>query len=125
MSSHPLLLRSALGSVLLLCCAAGAVAEGPEPAAASDAVQADEKFGLSEAQRKNVFIALADAEDRAERVAAKQFEADPESEGQVELTDQLLKRYRAEIARAHGLSDEQLVEIQAEGFRKEWPLVLQ
>jgi len=128
MSSHfaSPLLRSALGSVLLLLCAAGAAAEGAEPPVpAADAVENGEKFGLSEAQRKKVFIALADAEDRAERVAAKQFEADPDSEGQVALTDELLKRYRAEIAKAHGLDDEQLVEIQAEGFSKEWPLVLQ
>lgn len=120
------LLRPALGAVLLLLFAAGAAAEDADPPApAADAVADGEKFGLSEAQRKDVFIALADAEDRAEREAAQQFEGNPESEGQVALTDQLLNRYRAEIARAHGLSEAQLVEIQAEGFRREWPLVLQ
>lgn len=120
------LLRSALGAALFLLCAAGAAAEGAEPpGSGTDAAQGGEKFGLSESQRRNVFIALADAEDRAEREAAQQFEDDPESGGQVALTDRLLKRYRAEIARAHGLSEEQLAEIQAEGFREEWPLDLQ
>ncbi len=120
--------RAARLAAALLLLAAGAAAEGTDPPAPSGAEateQADEKFGLSEAQRKDVFTELADAEDRAEREAAAQFQARPESEAQATRTDQLLKRYRAAIAKAHGLTEGQLVEIQAEGFRKSWRTVVE
>ncbi len=119
--------RAARLAVALLLLAAGAAAEGADPPAPSgaEASEPDQKFGLSEAQRKDVFVELADAEKRAEREAAQKFQARPESEAQAVLTDELLKRYRAAIGKAHGLSEQQLVEIQAEGYRKSWRVVLE
>jgi hypothetical protein len=54
---------------------------------------------LSEKQRKEVFLALVEAQDRALTVAAS----------------------RREVALRFGLSDPQVRQIEEEGLDKEWP----
>jgi len=85
------------------------------------AADGGEKFGLAEAQRQAVFRDLAAAEARAVREAAQQFERDPESDGQVVLTDVLRTRYDREVAAKYGLDTRSLVVIEAEGYEKNWP----
>jgi len=81
---------------------------------------AEEQFGLTESQRQQVFRDLGAAENRAEREAAQKFEADPESQGQFDFTMRLKAEYRSEIARKYGLTEDQLVVIDAEGYEKGW-----
>ncbi len=79
-----------------------------------------ERFGLTESQRKAVFAELAGAERRAEKDAAARAEGGPGSQSRTELAQRLSREYRAAVARKHGLTDEQLVLIGAEGFEKSW-----
>ena len=58
---------------------------------------------------------------RAEQEAAAAFEADPESAGQVDLTQELATKYKTEVAAKHGLTVNQAVEISTEGFLQNWP----
>lgn len=90
-------------------------------ASRAEETPASEQSGLTESQRQHVFREVAAAEGRAEREAAKRFETDPESEGQVDLTNRLSTQYRAEIAEKYGLTADELVELEAEGFEEGWP----
>ncbi len=83
--------------------------------------KADVKFGLDLEQRKAVFRELLAAENRAEQEASAAFEEDPESAGQVGLTQELATKYKAEVAAKHGLTVKQAMEISAEGFLQRWP----
>lgn len=110
-----------VGLFLLLGVApAGAEEPGGSAPHASEPVT-ESKFGLSEAQRQAVFRDLAAAEERAVQDAARQFETDPESEGQVALADRLRARYDREVGAKYQLDTQELVAIKAEGYEKSWP----
>jgi hypothetical protein len=80
----------------------------------------EERFGLSEGKRKQVFRELAAAEDRATREAEARV---PHTEvmKQIELNNELTEKYKGEVARKHGLTPDQLVDIAVEGIKKGWP----
>jgi hypothetical protein len=72
----------------------------------------EQKFGLSEAQRKKVFGEIAQAEDRA-------YEEVP---GGGEPRERLENKYKDALAAKYGLTGEQLSDISVEGLVKDWPL---
>jgi hypothetical protein len=78
------------------------------------------KFGLTLEQRKAVFAELADAERRAETDAESDVHEPPESMEQVDRTQRLAQEYKAAVAARHGLTQEQAVEISAEGMAEGW-----
>ncbi len=115
MKIHVLLLSALL--LAALGTASSAADEDAEPAP-------DTRFGLTESQRREVFREALRAEDRAQREAARQFTEAPESPGQVRLTEQLAEQYRDEVAARYGIDRKALTEIQAEGYMKKWPILL-
>jgi hypothetical protein len=80
----------------------------------------EQRFGLSEAGRKQVFREVAGAEDRATQEAMARV---PDSQiiKQIELERKLAKKYKAEVARRHGLTEDHLLKIIVEGVKKGWP----
>jgi hypothetical protein len=97
---------------------------GPGPATdvgrAAAPGESAERFGLTLSQRQAAFRDLMAAEEQAGRDAAKRFEAKPEAEGQVELAVELAARYQSEIAEKYGITERELVLIQAEGIEQSW-----
>lgn len=81
---------------------------------------ADDRFGLSEAVRRQVFRGVAAAEDRGTREAMSRV-PDTRILEQVKLEGELQQKYRAEIAKKFGLNEDQLREVSSEGVRKGWP----
>jgi hypothetical protein len=125
--------RSILLTMLLLACAGSLLDASPSRAQAPSASPSphatpasgdDRRFGLTVSQRQSVFREISAAEERAEKQAAEQFRATPESEGQLAMTQRLKSQYMAEIAKQHELTTKQLTEIGAEGFEQSWPTEL-
>ena len=110
-----------LGLGLLFTCPAFAESPVPEPSSESSA--AASKAGPTETERKQIFRELHAAEKRATREAGERFKDDPQGMRRVEYEGELERRYRAEVAKKHGVSEKQLVLIGAEGFEKGWPLI--
>jgi len=95
----------------------------------------EEKLGLSEATRKQIWIEIVKAEDRATKDAEQRYPLPSPSkpgysqsaarkriEQQIDLQWKLNDKYKNELAKKHGLTLEQLKEIGTEGVTKEWPM---
>ena len=80
----------------------------------------EERFGLSERRRKQVYLDLGDAELKAIRIAMARFPDSPQYEKQLEHERNLWDQYTAEIAKKYGLTSKQLDEIMIEGSEKGW-----
>ena len=84
----------------------------------------EERFGLSERVRKQVFLDIVRAEDRAARDAMARVPDSPNIEQikkQINLQRELEDKYRAMVAQEFGLTTDQLREIGIEGATKGWP----
>jgi hypothetical protein len=92
------------------------------------------RFGYTEAERKEIFLELVRAEDRATNEAEFLFPTpDPLDENysedavlmtlesRINFFDENAPRHREEVAQRFGLSIEQLGEIGREGALNEWP----
>ena len=79
----------------------------------------EERFGLSEERRKQVFREIAAAEDRAMREAMARV-PDSQINEQINLEREHEDKYKAMIAQQYGLTDEQLLKITVEGVKKGW-----
>jgi hypothetical protein len=82
--------------------------------------KAEERFGLSEVQRKKVFEELVLAEDRANKESERRFPTDFKK--QAAYSQELNTKYTAKIAEKYKLTEEQLLKISVEAFEKGWPL---
>lgn len=80
----------------------------------------EERVGLSEQERREVFRGIATAEDRATQEAMARF-PDSQIMKQIELERELGEKYKAELAQKYGLTEGQLREIMVEGVTKGWP----
>lgn len=80
----------------------------------------EERFGLSEQERKKIFRELALVEDRAMNEAMSRI-PDSQINRQVDLQRELERRYKAELARKYGITAEQLQKIMVEGATNGWP----
>ncbi len=94
----------------------------------------EQKFGLSEAERQQIWNEIVKSEDRARREAEQEFpDPDPldpnysqslfmeQFEKQIELQRTLDEKYKNELAEKYGLTRDQLAEIAGEGLTKDWP----
>ncbi len=94
----------------------------------------EQKFGLSEAERQQIWNEIVKSEDRARREAEQEFpDLDPldpnysqslfmeQLEKQIELQWTLDEKYKNELAEKYGLTRDQLAEIAGEGLTKDWP----
>lgn len=93
--------------------------------------KAEEKFGLAEDKRKEIWKEAVLVEDRANREAEQEHpEPKPYSkeaymaayEKREKLSDELMNKYRNQLAKKYGLSRKELDEIRHEGLEKSWPL---
>jgi hypothetical protein len=94
-------------------------------------VPEDTKFGLTEAQRRDVYVDILRAEDHAGLEADRRYPPpDPDApsdrwERRAETREQFRKQADAEdrkaIAERYGLTPEQLTAISAEGIHQGWP----
>jgi len=95
----------------------------------------EQKFGLSEAERQQIWNEIIEAEDKASQEALQEFpDLDPldpnysqelfmeQLEKQIELQRTLDEKYRDELADKYGVTLDQLDEIIVEGLTKDWPL---
>ena len=113
----------ALAAMCLLASSGVALAADPAPPAGGAAAEArDLKLGLTLAERKAVFLELAEAERRAEREAASANSDAPESMAEVDLAQRLSLEYKDAVAKKHGLTREQAIELSVEGFEGGWPV---
>lgn len=93
------------------------------------------KLGLTEEKRKEVYRLLVEAEDRAQMEAERQYPlADPLKPGysqskveeqldkQLELNRTLQEKFKKDLARRYGLTNDQLAEIGVEAYKKNWPM---
>jgi len=91
------------------------------------------KFGLSENERKKVYRELGEAEDRADaEVQAMHPFPNPldpaysaarskaQLQKQIQALGPLTKKYRAEVAQRHGITEKALRAITVEGFQENW-----
>lgn len=79
----------------------------------------EEKWGISEEQRRYVYGLIGQAEMRAIKEADKAF---PDfGEGHMEMVDMLTKKYYEEIMQKYTLTEDQFFEIIPEGIEKNWP----
>lgn len=96
---------------------------------------AEERFGLSEAVRMEVFREIVRAEDRAIEESMERFPdllpGDPgysqaafmrQLEKQMDEQDRLTDLYKDELAAEYGITRDELSEIGREGMNKEWPM---
>jgi hypothetical protein len=100
------------------------------PAAKAPAAE-DTKFGLTEAQRRDVYLDILRAEDRAEIEADRRYPPpDPDApsdrwQRRAETREQFRKQAdeedRKAIANRYGLTPEQLAAISAEGLHRSLP----
>ncbi len=86
-----------------------ALSQGPE-----------ERFGLSEQRRKQVFREIAAAEDRATRDGRARV-PDSQIMKQIDLERELGEKYKAKVAQQYGLTNDQLIKITVEAWKKGWP----
>lgn len=80
----------------------------------------EERFGLSEQRRKQVFREIAASEDRATRDARARF-PDSQIMKQIDFERKLGEKYKAAVAQKYGLTNDQLLKITIEGMKKGWP----
>lgn len=79
------------------------------------------RVGLSEAQRKQIFRELGNAEYRATQEAMARV-PDSRIQEQINLERSLTEKYRDQVIRKHGLTPNQVSEITVEGATLGWPL---
>jgi hypothetical protein len=95
----------------------------------------EEKFGLSETKRHEIFTSIVRAERRGRDEAEEQVPLpDPSRAGysqttamaalerQARLEGDLQERYRVQLAAKHNITREQLDSISLEGLKKQWPM---
>ena len=93
------------------------------------------KHGLAEPKRKEIFGAIVTAEDRADKDAQRMYPIpDPLEPGysrdkvgtqwthQIEAFRSLKEKYRAQVAKRYGITEEQLRDISIEGVTNNWPI---
>lgn len=88
--------------------------------------KSDEKFGLSEEQRKEIWKAYILAERQAREEADKKYPPEQvttkeELRRLSEYEANLKDKYLEDLAKKHGLTRDQLELISIEGLEKEWP----
>jgi hypothetical protein len=81
--------------------------------------ESEELLVLSEQVRKEVFRGIAAAEDRATREAMARV-PDSQIMKQIDVERELGEKYKTELARKYGLTEDQLKEIVVEGVTKGW-----
>ncbi len=90
-------------------------------------VKPEERIGLSEDQRRQIWTQIIQAEDRAWKKADELYpvklRTTPEALGAYDAASKWLsKKYRGEAFQKHGLTEEQGRSISDEGLRKGWPM---
>ncbi len=93
------------------------------------------KHGLSESKRKEIFRAIVKAEDRAYADAQcmyplpdflkpgySQTKASAQVMKQAEALNTLTKKYKVDVAKRYGITEEQLRDIAVEATKKNWPI---
>lgn len=117
-----------LGILVLMMLACGK-SETDSPA--TQKVESDMKFGLSETKRKAIYKVLVRNEDKAFMEAEKIYpvvdkgsaKANMEQMGkQSDIADSLKQIYDKQVAERNGLSLEQIDSISVEGGWKNWPI---
>lgn len=97
--------------------------------------QSEEKFGLTEAERRKIFKAIVAAEDKSWAEADKKYpvsgrtvwdlsksELRSRMDRNTDLAQKLGDQYENELAKKYDLTREQLKEITVEGFEENWPM---
>ena len=90
----------------------------------------EEKFGFTEKQRRQIFIELVVAEDRAEAEAEKiypLYPLDPNyKESNVskhfDKSDEVGEKYKAQVRSKYGITKEIQLKISVEGLQESWPM---
>ncbi len=94
----------------------------------------EQKFGLSETERQQIWNEIVESERKASQEAQREFpDLDPldpdysqsafmeQLDKQIELQRTLDEKYKNVLAEKYGLTRDQLVAIVVEGFDKDWP----
>jgi acetyl-CoA acetyltransferase len=100
----------------------------PEPSAASanqntqpaQAEETDRRFGLSEDQRRQVFMEMTQADQRATKEAEQKYPI-TEVKKNAEYERALREKYYNAIAKKYKLTVDQLGWVAEEGIKKKWP----
>lgn len=79
----------------------------------------EERFGLSEEKRKEIWKELILIEDRAMKEAEKQYPEEWEKE--IEMQRRLIGENENKLAQKYELTSDQLGKISTEGLEKDWP----
>jgi len=95
-------------------------------------IKPQDKHNLSESKRKEIYKALIKASDRAEAEADRRYPwpspndshtvATEKIRKNTEALDTLTEKYKSEVAKRYGITQEQRKEINWEGTLKEWPM---
>lgn len=97
--------------------------------------QSEEKFGLTEVERRQIFKAIVAAEDKAQAEADRKYPVSGRStwglskselrsqiDKNIDLMRHLEKQYKKELSKKYGLTQEQLKKISLEGVVERWPM---
>lgn len=96
-----------------------AIVNGDRLAALSE--KPEDRFGLSEADRKRLFIEAGAAEDRAMSDADRRVPAS-DIKRNSELMNKLTTQYKGKLLKDFGVTSDQLRAIEIEGVKKGWPM---
>lgn len=89
----------------------------------------DEKFGLSDEKRKQIYKKFVANADKAQAEANEMYPTDTSVPGWQEnvgknnqMQSDLRAKYRSQLAEEYDLTEKQLYEVADEGFNKNWPM---
>ena len=81
-----------------------------------------ERFGFSEAERREMFTRSVQAEDRATSESYRRYPNPVDWKKQLDLVDKLTAAYKKDLARELKITPAQLKMIEVEGSEENWPL---
>lgn len=92
--------------------------------------KAEEKFGLTEGERRNIYKEIAEAEAKAMAEADKLYPIDATDPNykqenvmkNIDKADELEKKYTAEVIKKYGITDDIATKITVEALTENWPL---
>lgn len=90
--------------------------------------ESEDKFGFSEEERRQIFKEIIAAEDRAMNEADTKYPLDKagvtmdDFEKNSDLNNELTEKYKGQVRKKYGITEDQEMEIIVEAFMEGWPM---
>lgn len=90
--------------------------------------ESEDKFGFTEEERRQIFKEIVAAEDRATNEADAKYPLDKagitmdDIKKNGGLSNELMEKYKEQVRKKHGITEDQETEIVVEAFQESWPM---